>query len=107
MGPSDSATSHSRRTALLWSTRSASGTPQSNPHGSFCWERGLARGSPCRSAFAFVVAGLIAPDLLKRAAEAGLSGPYRAENLRAIRLGGPKETEIRGGSFVTASGGQS
>jgi len=74
------------------------------------WEKELAREavSLAAVAFAFVVAGLIAPDLLSRAAEAGLSGPYREENLRAIRLGAAQtEVELRGCTFVAASGGQS
>ncbi len=74
------------------------------------WEKELARESVSLAAvaFAFVVAGLFAPDLLSRAAEAGLSGPYREENLRAVRVGTAHgEVEIRGCSFVAASGGQS
>jgi Pyruvate/2-oxoacid:ferredoxin oxidoreductase gamma subunit len=73
------------------------------------WEKELAKEavSLAAVAFAFVVAGLIAPDLLNRAAEAGLSGPYREVNLRAIRAGAAHgEVEIRGRSFVAASGGQ-
>jgi len=69
------------------------------------WDKELAREtiSLAAVAYAFVAAGFITSDLVAVIAEAGLSGPYRQENVRAIQIGAARaEVEVGGGPVVAA-----
>lgn len=74
------------------------------------WEKELTKEAVSLAlvAFALVVAGFIAPDVLNVAADATLADSYREENLRAIRAGATRaETTSRDSSCSVVRGGRS